>query len=119
MCKGMAAWDSSTNTAEPGSSCSFRSRDVLLFDSVSKKEAEEKERIEKKVSAFWRAGLNNPSSVTREQCRDIQDCIYTLRSKRPLVPDRWHDWLRDRYQIDMQSAVAELKSAAEQTLEDE
>jgi len=81
--------------------------------------AEEKERIEKKISAFWRSGLNNPSSITREQCRDVQDCIYTLRSKRPLVPDRWYAWLRDRYQIDMQSAVAQLKSAAEQTLEDE
>ena len=78
--------------------------------------AEEKERIEKRVSAFWRSGLSDPSSVTREQCRDVQDCIYILRNKRPLVPDRWYDWLRDRYQIDMRSAVAELKSAAEQAL---
>ena len=80
--------------------------------------ADEKERIEKKVLAIWESALNNPSFVTREQCRDIQDCIYILRSKKPLVPDWWYKRLRDRYQIDMQSVVEELKRAAEQRLKD-
>jgi len=82
--------------------------------------AEEKERVEKVVSALWKSGLEKPSSISIEECRNVQDCIFALRSKRPLVPDRCYAWLRDRYQIDMQSAVAELKSCAEQALgEDE
>lgn len=79
--------------------------------------AEEEKAFEQKVSALWRSGLDNPRSITIEQCRDIQDRIYTLRSARPLVPDILYAWLRDKYEFDMQSAVAELKSAVEQRRE--
>jgi len=80
------------------------------------KTAAEKERIEIEISVLWETGLKDPTSVSKEQCRRIQDCIYVLRSKGPLVPDQWYTWLRDRYQVDMQSAVAELKSSAERAL---
>lgn len=78
--------------------------------------ATDKETIEKEIAALWKAGLKDPASVSIEQCRSIQDCIYVLRSKGPLVPDQWYSWLRSKYQIDMESAVAELKSQAEQIL---
>ena len=78
--------------------------------------AGEKERIEREISVLWETALKDPASVSRGQCRHIQDCIYVLRSKGPLVPDQWYTWLQDRYQIDMQSAVAELRSRAEQVL---
>lgn len=75
--------------------------------------ATEKEKMERKISAIWEAGLRNPNSVSQEQCRDIQDFIYILRSKGPLVPDQWYNWLQKSYQVDMESAVANLKSEAE------
>jgi hypothetical protein len=80
--------------------------------------AVDKERIEREISVLWEAALKNPTLVSREKCRHIQDCIYVLRSKGPLVPDQWYTWLRDRYQVDMKSAVAELRSRAEQALAD-
>ena len=83
------------------------------------KTATEKEKIEQEISEIWEAGLRDPTSVSREQCRRIQDCIYVLRSKGPLVPDEWYTWLRDRYQVDMQSAVAQLRTSAERALADD
>lgn len=83
------------------------------------KTAAEKEKIEREISVLWEAGLRDPISVSREQCRCIQDCIYVLRSKGPLVPDKWYTWLRDRYRVDMQSAVAELRTHAEHTWADD
>jgi hypothetical protein len=80
--------------------------------------AAEKEEIEREISLLWEAGLRNPTSVSREQCRCIQDCVYILRSKGPLVPDKWYIWLRDRYRVDMQSAVVELRTSAERALAD-
>jgi hypothetical protein len=80
--------------------------------------AGEKERIERAISVLWEAGLQDATSVSREECRHIQDCIYVLRRKSPLVPDQWYAWLRDTYRVDMKSAVAELKSDAEQALAD-
>jgi hypothetical protein len=81
--------------------------------------AAEKEEIEREISHLWEAGLRDPTSVSREQCRCIQDCVYILRSKGPLVPDKWYIWLRDRYRVDMQSAVAELRTSAERALADD
>ena len=79
--------------------------------------AAEKEKTEKEVSNLWESGLRDPGSVSKEQCRHVQDCIYVFRSRGPLVPDQWYTWLRERYEIDMESAAAEMKSRAEQMLE--
>lgn len=76
--------------------------------------ASEKEKTEKQISAVWETGLNNPNSVSQEHCRDIQDFVYILRSKGPLVPDQWYNWLQKSYQVDMEAAVAKLKYEAEQ-----
>ena len=80
--------------------------------------AEEKEKIEQKISITWEVGIRNPNSVSPEKCRGIQDCIYILRSKGPLVPDWLYNRLQKAYQVDMEFAVAELKHQAEEVLSD-
>ena len=75
--------------------------------------AKAKKNKEKEISAIWESGLMNPNLVSQEQCRRIQDCIFLLRSKGPLIPDWWYKLFRTKYEVDMQSVVAELKIKAE------
>lgn len=78
--------------------------------------ADEKEHTEKEASALLESALNDPTSITKEDCRRIQDSIYSMRSKGPLVPDWWYRWLRDRYDVDMDEAAATLRTRAEEFL---
>ena len=78
--------------------------------------AKEQEDKEKESSSLWESGLENPDSVSQEDCRKIQDWIYLRRSTGPLVPDWWYKWLRDKYDIDMRLVVEELKAKVGQAL---
>jgi hypothetical protein len=71
--------------------------------------ATEKEEIEKKVSSFLEKSREAPSLLSIEDCRKVQDYIFFLRSKSPLVPDMLYQWLKPKYQFDMEAAVANLK----------
>lgn len=71
--------------------------------------ASEKESIEREIARAWEAGLDDPRAVSTAKCRSFQDRIYRLRKEGPLVPDMWYVWLRDRYQVDMDSAIEALK----------
>lgn len=74
--------------------------------------AEDKEGLEKVVCNMWEESLAEPSSVTLSDCRCIQDRIYELRCKSPLVPDQWYGLLRKWYQIDMAAAVSSMVAQA-------
>lgn len=71
--------------------------------------ASEKEELEAKVTDIWESTMENPTTVTVEQCRNLQDCIYFSRKDCPLVPDKWYFWFRDKFESDMQDAVQDLK----------
>jgi len=79
--------------------------------------AGEKLKLEKRILTIWTTFLNDQDSVTKEHCRQIQDGIFILRSQGPLVPDKWYEWLKNRYQIDMESAVLELVKEADAVLD--
>jgi len=74
----------------------------------NQKVASEKEEIEKKVDAIWERGKANPQSINTNDCRQVQDFIFLLRSKGPLVPDFLYQWLKPKYQYNMKSAVGEM-----------
>ena len=75
--------------------------------------ANEKLNLEKRILTTWSTFLNNQDVVTEEQCRQIQACIFILRSQGPLVPDKWYEWLKTKYQIDMEAAILELVNEAD------
>ena len=75
--------------------------------------ASEKESTSKTILSLWESGIKNSSTVSAAQCRVIQDCIYNYRSKGPLVPNWWYDWLRSRYEVNMQNTAEELRAEAE------
>lgn len=60
--------------------------------------------------------LLEPDAVTRDQCRQIQDRIFSLRKDGPLVPDRWYKWLKKNYQADMDATAVELRTQAEKAI---
>lgn len=78
--------------------------------------ASDKEELEGKVAEMWERALQDPSSVTVEQCRNLQDRIFISRRDCPLVPDRWYYWSRDKFESDMQNAVRGLKRQLQDTL---
>lgn len=78
--------------------------------------AGEKEELAHRIQDLWDVALREPDAVTRDQCRQIQDRIFSLRNDGPLVPDRWYKWLRKSYQADMDATAAELRERAEEAL---
>ena len=74
--------------------------------------ANEKLNLEKRMLTTWSTFINNQDAVTKEQCRQIQDGIFILRSQGPLVPDKWYEWLKNKYQVDMESAILDLVNEA-------
>ena len=44
-----------------------------------------------------------------EECRNIQNSIYVMRSTRPLVPDWWYELWRKKFDIDAREGVQALK----------
>jgi SMODS-associating 4TM effector domain len=78
--------------------------------------AAEKDELAHRIEDLWDIALREPGSVTRDQCRQIQDRIFSLRKDGPLVPDRWYKWLQKNYQTDMDKTAEELRAQAEKTL---
>jgi hypothetical protein len=75
--------------------------------------ANEKLSIEDYVQHRWETALADPGTLSVAECRHIQDRIYGLRKTGPLVPDKWYTWLRDHYEVDMRTAVADMKKQAD------
>jgi hypothetical protein len=75
--------------------------------------ANEKEASASEILALWEQGLKDQTCVSRNKCRDIQDCIYLYRSNSPLVPNWWYNRLRNDYEIDMYATTAKLVAQAE------
>lgn len=72
--------------------------------------ASEKELFYKRISRLWESLLEDPSAISREECRDIQNCIFIQRSKGILVPDLWYKRLWSKYESDMQRAIKDLRA---------
>lgn len=72
--------------------------------------AARKEALKAQLQGLWEGALRG-ESVTVEQCRRIQDAIYTLRSTGPLVLDRLYHRFRRRDEGTMRAAVEELVAA--------
>jgi hypothetical protein len=81
--------------------------------------ATEKEEIEKKVFTLWELGRKDSSALSVEDCRKVQDYIFFLRSRGPLVPDTLYKWLRPKYQYDMETAIDELVDRGTETESDQ
>lgn len=75
--------------------------------------AEEKDELVHLIQQKWDAALENPSSVTERDCREIQDRSFCLRKDGPMTPDLWHMRHRARYEADMQAAVTKYRLEAE------
>jgi hypothetical protein len=75
---------------------------------IAKDETEVRERLQ----GIWEEGMDNPESITKQHCREIQNCIYNLRCKTSLVPDFVYRYLRDRYETDMRSGADDLRKEA-------
>jgi hypothetical protein len=78
--------------------------------------ANEKEETATEILALWEQGLKDHNNVSRNKCRNIQDCIYQYRSDGPLVPDWWYNRLRDKYEVDMYATAAKLIKEAEEAV---
>ncbi len=70
--------------------------------------ANDKENLEKKLSDLLESGLKDPKTIEIENCRQIQDKIFTYRCNSLLIPDKWYNWLRKNYQEDMEATAKEL-----------
>jgi hypothetical protein len=80
------------------------------------KTAGEKQEIQRQLQDVWDRGVEDPSAVTKGDCRQIQDCIFAFRAKAPPVPDRVYHFLRSHYEIDMRSGANDLKEQAVRVL---
>jgi hypothetical protein len=72
--------------------------------------ATEKEELAVKVVRLATVEGRLAAQPTETECRQIQDKIYLLRQRGPLVPDWWYERLKRRYQVDMESATERLTS---------
>lgn len=74
--------------------------------------AKEKERLHKQIMCYWKLGLDDPKSMTREKCREVQNCIFVLRKEKSLVSNKLFSILRNEFESDMISSVNDMKSEA-------
>ena len=75
--------------------------------------ATKKQEKEQEVNRLWEQTKQRPESLTLDQCRQLQDYIFSLRSRQPLVSDWWYKMLRGRYERDMRQAADEFSSETE------
>jgi len=74
--------------------------------------AKSKQQKEKEINAMMELSKKQPGSVTTQECRQLQDYIFSLRCKDALVPNWWYRKLRWRYEMDMQKAAEEIGNEA-------
>jgi hypothetical protein len=74
--------------------------------------AKDKTEVRERLQGIWEEGMKNPRSINKQHCREIQNCIFTLRCKTSLVPDFVYRYLRDRYEIDMRKGADDLRKEA-------
>ncbi len=68
-----------------------------------------KQTKEKLINGIWERVKKDPGSLTLEECRQLQDCIFLLRSLDPLVPNWWYRIRRRGYDGDMREAIEDFK----------
>jgi hypothetical protein len=68
-----------------------------------------KQTKEKLINGIWESVKKDPGTLTLEECRQLQDYIFLLRSLDPLVPNWWYRILRRGYDRDMREAIEEFK----------
>lgn len=78
--------------------------------------AAEKEALAHHIQSLWDVALREPETISRDQCREVQNRIFALRKEGPLVPDHWYKWLQRDYQADMDKTTTELRAQAKRAL---
>lgn len=68
-----------------------------------------KEKKEKMVNGMLEKVTKEPGSLTVEDCRRLQDYIFSLRSTDTVVPNWWYGIFRKSYDPEMRQAVEEFK----------
>lgn len=74
--------------------------------------ARDRENTKEKLQSIWEESIKRPRYLTPALCREIQNCIFIIRSTNPPVPDFIYSFLRTRYEIDMRSGASDLKKEA-------
>jgi hypothetical protein len=70
-----------------------------------------KAALEEKTTDVWRKGIEQPGSVTGQDCREVQDQAYTLRRKGIQIPQVVYRFRRKQDEEAMRAAVALLVKA--------
>jgi hypothetical protein len=70
--------------------------------------AGEKERAERTVMRVWSASIES-GNVSVDDSRRLQDCIFLLRNRAPVVDDWWYWIRRTAYEEDMRVAVEQFE----------
>ena len=71
--------------------------------------ANKKESKEQFITSLYEGGLAG-NYITMEQCRQIQDFIYLMRTRDILVPEFWYCFFRGSFQDDMQAATIDYQN---------
>ena len=82
--------------------------DTLELVRGHRQQSQAKAALEEKTTDLWNKGVENPHSVTRQDCREVQDQSYVLRRKGIQIPETVYRIRRSQDEKAMQAAVARL-----------
>jgi hypothetical protein len=80
-------------------------KDLFELGREHRTSAESKESAESKVRRLWDQALDEPSTVTIADCRDIQDLIVAARRSNASVPDWFDNRRRKTYETSMRQST--------------
>lgn len=81
------------------------SRELFELAREHRASAEAKTTAEKRLRKTWQRALDDPSTVTESDCRDIQDRIMNIRSTNASVPDWFDNRRRNTYETSMRTST--------------
>jgi hypothetical protein len=70
--------------------------------------AQSKATTEGKILAYWRRGLKDPTTVSEQDCRSIQDRMLNIRQTNANIPDWLNSVSRNKRQAAMGVSVAHM-----------
>lgn len=72
------------------------------------KASRKRKNLEDKINDLSETALTDPSSLTLDSLRQIQDCIFEFR-KGPMVADSFYWFFRDQFENNMRQALEEFR----------
>ncbi|MFE9843395.1 S-4TM family putative pore-forming effector [Streptomyces goshikiensis] len=83
-------------------------RELIEMIRANRESGETKAKTEAKILTLWNKGMQDPSTVTIDDCRAVQDRILSIRQSNAHVPD-WLDGIRrNRNEALMQQSAEHL-----------